>query len=207
MARESWQLWSNYGGWMTWVWFSYFFWVLFVWLRHASLSWWLESSRAVENYLELFCPYKDHSASSTASSPHPTFWSRVDPSCWQHLLYSLSLACYLICFVNVCSCSLCCVAQCCICIILHFLPGVHYFACQGWRERWRAQRIQRSKSQKGNSAEMRCHDMPRCATVMPEVLTPIRLLNYTIVGWAVVSRQHIMSNLYLCWQLRQMPVE
>lgn len=75
-----------------------YFWVLFVWLGHASLSWWLESSRAVENYLELFCPYKDHSAGSTASSRHPTFWSRVDPSCWQHFLYSLSLACYLICF-------------------------------------------------------------------------------------------------------------
>ncbi len=181
--------------------FLIFFLDLFVWLRHVSL--YCDGLTLPEQWIfDDVCPYKykDHSASSTATSPHPTFWSRVDPSCCQDFLYSLSLACYLMCFdmvllcsVNVCSC---CFAQCCIWIICSFDLVAHHFLhdCQGWRERWRAQRIQRSKPQKGNTAETRRHDMPRCTTVIAEVLTPIRLLNYTIVGWAVVSRQHIMSN-------------
>lgn len=107
------------------------------------------------------------------------------------------------------------IVLCCTMLHLHyfacFTRCFPYFACQGWRpERWRAQRIQRSEVSVSGFPPLRwgaIKNATMCHVVMPEVLTPIRLLNYTIVGWAVVSRQHIMSNLYLCWQLRQMPVE
>ena len=188
MARDWWQLWSNYGGWMTWVCFSYMFgFYLFdldmllyrdgLSLRERWMIVWhyfVHIRIIVPAVLRLLrIPHSDHECNRHVGSTF--YWYIARP--WP-IWYA---------FVNVSSCWSCCVAQCCICIILLFLPGMPFFSwLPGARKMTSPKDTTRLSLKKGTP--LRRHDMPRCAT-MPEVLTPIRLLNYTIVGWAVVSRR------------------